>query len=62
MMYALMDSVKGYLYWVRHFFRKLFCKDYIPKVYSSPVCRRKSGYNGYCEWWTCPKRKGGDTE
>ena len=45
---------------IRHFFRKMVCKEY-DKFRGFGSCRMKD-MGGWCEWDVCPKRKENQTE
>lgn len=54
MIYEWGDAIVDLVKTIRHFFRKLFCKEYL--TYKGfGLCRKKAGV--VCTYYWCPKRK-----
>lgn len=59
MIYQFIDNLFEAVCIVRHFFRAFVCKSYFVESHGVSMCDRTKGC---CEWYWCPKRKGGDDE
>lgn len=59
MIYQFIDDLLEVVYIVRHFFRAFVCKSYFMESHGLGMCDRTQGD---CEWYWCPKRKGGEEE
>lgn len=59
MIYQFINDLCEVVHGVRHFFRAFVCKNYHVNSHGLSMCNRTKGR---CEWYWCPKRKGGDDE
>lgn len=59
MIYQFINDLCEVAHGVRHFFRAFMCKSYCINSHGLSMCNRTKGR---CEWYWCPKRKGGDDE
>lgn len=59
MIYQFFDDLYELAHKIRHFFRAFMCKSYYVNSYRLSMCDKTKGC---CEWYWCPKRKGGDSE
>lgn len=59
MIYEFARFIEEVGHCIRHFFRALTCKHYYVESHGVSMCEARSNV---CEWYWCPKRKGGDTE
>lgn len=60
MIYEFIRAIKEIGHCIRHFFRALTCKHYYVR-HGYPTCDARDGVQ-LCEWYWCPKRKGGEDE
>ena len=57
MIYQFIDNLFEAAHIIRHFFRAFICKSYFVESHGVSMCDRTQGC---CEWYWCPKRKGGE--
>ena len=61
MIYEFIRSMKEEGHRLRHFFRALTCKHYYVERHGFSMCDAR-GKGCTCNWYWCPKRKGGEDE
>lgn len=61
MIYIWADGIVHLCKGIRHFFRKLVCKDYYIEAHGLEMCGKCStnpDESHFCKYQLCPKRKG----